>query len=477
MITELFDILALFRDEYKATFDERWGGLAIIGTYNNEDKSPFGRLNVFFLTHDISASLSYFIGKNICSFDEFLADIQEQDVWRININKEVLIREKREEFHQNFFFIKPAFFEWSSGINPLEESNPFNRYSPIKIIVNNIDCRFGGPRILVCSQHSANSTFEESNPMSPSREDILDVVHVADDKPFCINAENHLITFGAPHGLIPNDYLKNSAKVLLCCLVNEIHKDDKVVLRGVRRLEMNLCGNEEVSVSFKFNKQLLDAVRWVYGENEKRDLRLKLLLERVTLDIDLSTPLIVGLPQVLENSLQQAKERYSFIVYERKDAYQKELKELLKDLKNLSELYSSKVRLLLNNLLRDVLAAFLLVGITLFSKAEEISKLLDNTLIWYVFVAFGCYFITSAIFQMITDIFDMRRSRREFDYWKNVSREYMSRNDFENHKKETLNKRRCGTITIYVIIVLGYIAISFVCFRFPDIWDKIINQV
>ncbi len=94
-----------------------------------------------------------------------------------------------------------------------------------------------------------------------------------------------------------------------------------------------------------------------------------------------------------------------------------------------------------------------------------------------MFVAFGCYFITSAIFQMITDIFDMRRSRREFDYWKNVSREYMSRNDFENHKKETLNKRRCGTITIYVIIVLGYIAISFVCFRFPDIWDKIINQV
>ncbi len=104
----------------------------------------------------------------------------------------------------------------------------------------------------------------------------------------------------------------------------------------------------------------------------------------------------------------------------------KELKDLLKDLKSLSDLYSNKVRSLLSNLLRDVLAAFILVGITLFSKATELLKLFENKLIQYVFIAFGGYFIISAIFQMITDFYDIRRSSKEFDYWKNVSREYMS---------------------------------------------------
>jgi hypothetical protein len=305
--------------------------------------------------------------------------------------------------------------------------------------------------------------------------DVRDIVHVVTEQPFCIHVDRHLITFGKPEKLIPNDFLKNSAKTLLCCLVHEIQKDDKVILRGVRRLDMLLCGDEDVSVSLTFNNELLAAVRWVYGESERRDLRLKLLLERITLDIDLSKPLLVGLPYVLGNSLQQAKERYSFITYERKDSYQKELKDLLKDLKSLSDLYSNKVRSLLSNLLRDVLAAFILVGITLFSKTAEISNLFENKLIGYVFIAFGWYFIASAGFQMATDFFDMRRSRKEFDYWKNVSREYMSPNDFESHKSKTLNKRKNGTVSLYLIIVLCYIAVSFVCFNFPCIWERIIR--
>ena len=92
-----------------------------------------------------------------------------------------------------------------------------------------------------------------------------------------------------------------------------------------------------------------------------------------------------------------------------------------------------------------------------------------------MFIAFGGYFIISAIFQMITDFYDIRRSSKEFDYWKNVSREYMSQKDFETHKSKTLNKRARGSIIIYLIIVACYIVIAFVCFNFPCIWNKIVN--
>ena len=125
-----------------------------------------------------------------------------------------------------------------------------------------------------------------------------------------------------------------------------------------------------------------------------------------------------GLFFLIEEATNQAQERYNFITYDRKDLYQKELKDLLKDLKTLSELYSNKLRSLLSNLLRDVLAAFILVGITLFSKTNEISQLFENKLIRYIFVAFGFYFILSAVFQIVTDIFDVVRSNKEFDYWK-----------------------------------------------------------
>ncbi|GHT36709.1 hypothetical protein FACS189435_0220 [Bacteroidia bacterium] len=476
MLTVIFNILDKIKNSFQPTCAENWGYLNISEAYSNEDKSSFNELNNIFTTNGIQSALTYFIGANSCSTNDFISDLQNNDTWRININKEVLIRKEQEGgFHLNFFYSQEEFTKWRSKANPFEEAHPFNTYSPIKIVVKDIKYFFGGSNILVCNQNNFDSTFAEPNTKFPTSKDILDVVHVVAEKPFCIYLEKHLITFGEPEKLIPNNFLKNSAKILLCCLVNEIQKDDKVILRGVRRLDMVLCGTENIFINLKFNSELMDAVHWVYGEKERRNLRLKLLLERITLDIDLSKPLLVGLPHVIENNLQQAKEHYSYIVYERKDSYPKELKDLLKDLKSLSDLYSNKVRSLLSNLLRDVLAAFILVGITLFSKATEILKLFENKLIQYVFIAFGGYFIVSAIFQMITDFYYIQRSSKEFDYWKNVSREYMSQKDFETYKSKTLNKRARGSIIIYLIIIVCYISIAFACFNFPCIWNKIVN--
>jgi hypothetical protein len=269
---------------------------------------------------------------------------------------------------------------------------------------------------------------------------------------------------------------RNSILILLASLCNEIYDNGEIILRGYRRIKIKLgndySGNE---VSAEYQENLANAVKWVYQSTERCDLRLKLLLERITLDIDYSLPYFQGLFNVIKEATNQAKERYSFIIYDRKDLYQKELKDLLKDLKTLSELYSNKLRSLLGNLLRDVLATFILVGITLFSKTTEITKLFENKLIKYVFIAFGVYFIVSAIFQLITDVFDVYRSNKEFDYWKNISREYMPQKDFEEHKSKTLTKRARGTMIIYAIVVIFYLAIAFACFKFPCIWGKIMN--
>lgn len=458
-----------------SSFTENWSSLSCSGKFEGIDKSVFKDLNREFKNENIQTSLRFQIENEVYDIDDFLEDIQPGDKWVVNINKSVIIQNKiGNSYHTNFFYSKSDFLLWSSKTNPFDKNHPFNQCAPIKIIVKDLEFSFGGINVLVCNQNDATTTFDKLDYKLPKHQDVLDLVHVISIKTHCINPENHLITFGKVDNY-SKGLFKNSSIVLLSCIINEIHEDDKIIIRGVRRLDLNFCGVEDICIGHDYNELLLNAVQWVYSEKEKRELRLKLLLERITLDIDLKMPFITGLQFVIKDSLQQAKERYSFIVYERKDLYQKELKELLKDLKAISDLYSGKVRILLSNLLRDVLAAFLLVGITLFSKSAEIEKLISSNLINYVFKAFAGYFLLSAIFQFVVDFFDIIRSENEFSYWKNVSKEYMTQSEFNEHKSKTLDLRSSGSKILYVIVIVCYLVVAFICWNFICLWGKLIN--
>ena len=215
MLSNLLNILDKIIDGFQAKFTENWVNLTILGNYHNQQKPLFNELVTAFTALNIQSALSFFIETDNYSFDNFINEIQNGDNWRININKDVLIRKEQiDGMHQNFFYSQKDFFNWSSNANPFEEAHPFNSYSPIKIIVKDINCYFGGPNILVCNQNNFDSTFAEANTQFPTNGDILDVVHVTVEKPFCIHLEKHLITFGKPEESIPNDFLKNSSKIL-----------------------------------------------------------------------------------------------------------------------------------------------------------------------------------------------------------------------------------------------------------------------
>lgn len=457
-----------------SSFTENWSSLSCSGKFEGTDKSPFKDINQEFENSKLQTSLRFQIGSDFLNVEEFLTDLQIGDKWTVNINKSVVTEKRKGNNYYNFFYSKNDFQLWSSKTNPFDKNHPFNQYAPIKIIVKDLEFPFGGTNVLVCNQNDTTTTFDSLDYKLPKHQDVLDLVHVISIKTHCINPGNHLITFGKVDNY-SKALFKNSSIVLLSCIINEIHEDDKIIIRGVRRLDLNLCGQDDICIGLDYNELLRNAVQWVYSEKEKRELRLKLLLERITLDIDIRTPFITGLQFVIMESLQQAKERYSFIVYERKDLYQKELKELLKDLKVISDLYSGKVRTLLSNLLRDVLAAFLLVGITLFSKSTEIEKLISSNLINYIFKAFAVYFLLSAIFQFVVDFFDIIRSENEFSYWKNVSKEYMTQSEFNEHKSKTLDPRSSGSKILYAIVLTCYIIVALVCWNFTCIWDKLIS--
>lgn len=475
MFTELFDKLCYIEKiSNNDFFVENWGHISFTGIYDSQNTSYFTELYDELVKLNIEGAISYYIGTVKKDLDVFIEEIYKDDCWKININKNVLINTEIYEVKYNFFYSSLKLIDWIKGSNPFSIDFPLNNIKSIHIVVNGVVNNFGGGNFTVCNSDFDCSNKPEFNLWENYDENlILDSLHTIGNSKLIVKPLNHYVFFGKIDE-VSNFFYKNSILILLASLSNDLYEEGTIILRGYRRIPLSLgldyIGTE---ISAEYQEKLANAVKWIYQSTERCDLRLKLLLERITLDIDYSLPFIQGLFPIIHDATNQAKERYSFIIYDRKDLYQKELKDLLKDLKSISELYSNKLRSLLSNLLRDVLAAFILVGITLFSKTTEITQLFENKLIKYVFVAFGAYFIISAIFQATIDSFDIDRSNKEFDYWKNISREYMSQKEFISHKSNTLNKRMIGTIIIYIIVFLCYIGIGVICFNFSDIWTKI----
>ena len=262
---------------------------------------------------------------------------------------------------------------------------------------------------------------------------------------------------------------------MLCgTFVNELD-GSSVVMQGVKRIKVPLY-NDKTKVDLKLSLLLKEIVEWIYQDSDdaKIDIRRKLFLDRITLDIDYEQPLLNGLSSIAQNAFEQAKERYSFVMLERRDAYAKELTTLLKDLKQQSELYSSKLRSFLGNLTRDVLAGILLVGFTLFTKFAEIEVLSKHeTLINVIFKGLAIYFIASALMQMITDISDVILSKRELNHWGKCTSETIPKKELDGHIKKSLNPRFWTTSIIYLLLISLYGVIAFVAWHFPEIWNNI----
>ncbi len=72
---------------------------------------------------------------------------------------------------------------------------------------------------------------------------------------------------------------------------------------------------------------------------------------------------------------------------------------------------------------------------------------------------------------------DLSQSIKELDYWKETSREYLSRSDFERHKNATIKERRKKAILHYIVIGTIYVSLAIFCIVFPNKWKDQEPQV
>ena len=446
---------------------ETWVSLLLKGQYKQQySKTLFSELYEAFRELGKAGCITFKIGNATLSIDELQDSIVEDALWSLNINKQSFMGEGDEIC--NFFYDLDAFKQWAEQSDPFSSNNPFNSHK-CKVIVNGLSSPFGGPNFIV----SGNDDVIPDNKQLVYNHDFLkSVLRQFTEAKKEIHPEKHYVSFGEV-----NDYAvpfyRNSLKSLSIALCDELY-EDKVVLRGLRRLEFDL-GSPTYDNGQLVQEQasLCEAFCWVFDNDSRYELRHKLLMDRLTLDMPIKQSYYEGVVALVDHALRQAKERYNYAFLERSDEHQRELQQFLKELQGLCDSYSSKVRTLLSNFLRDALAGFLTVAITIFAQVGDLEKLDSGKVLTYIFCVYGVYLLVSCIFQTIVDWRDLNLSENEIDYWKKVSREYMSGEDFDSHKKGTIERRKKWAIRQYIYMAVLYVVLAGFSFNMPRLWNRL----
>ena len=460
----MFAILFKNFDELKkiSEVSEGWSFMNFKGIWKEENNlEVLKQINKLFQSKDYNYALTWKLDGQVIEFNSLSEDLLEGSNWELNINK----ISRLETNEKTFFYDLNSFKKWSRSLNPFDSNNPLLSSYKITIIVNGFEESLLANNYIICSD-SKIPEFKYIEDI-PDFNQINSTIHISSRENFTINPEKLFISEGLCTDTTAPFFIM-SVKSLAVCLASEIGNNETVILRGIRKIELPIFNNI-TALNTEILSQLKNSIKWVY--DEKTDLKIKLFLDRFTLDVDLQKDYVSEIIRLNKNCLEQAKERFSCITFERKDQFQKELRDLLKDLKTVSDLYSTKARALLSNLLRDVLAGLLLIGITILSKVENINSIGENPIINLVFKSFSIYFILSILYQSIFDLVDIVKTKNEFIYWKQTSREYISESEFKIYLKQTVGKREVFTYCYYSFLIATYFLLAYLSFNFAHFLD------
>jgi hypothetical protein len=182
--------------------------------------------------------------------------------------------------------------------------------------------------------------------------------------------------------------------------------------------------------------------------------------DRLSLDLRAEEPLLSGASRLIDDALAQAKERYRFVIADQKEAWTKELREVLKDVQGQTRLYSDKLRSIMNSLLRDVLAALLLVSLGLFARFGKSQDVLGSHEAELLFRALGIYLLASFALQAFVHLRDVIISDREVRAWAMQTRSHLGPDALKKYLDDRLDKRWREFVVTGLVLALAYLLLA-----------------
>jgi hypothetical protein len=386
--------------------------------------------------------------------------------WRWVIGKGNLVAKiKTDSEAKIFLFLNPVrFVRWFETVDPFVGSTrtdqPFN--GPTTIRIHGLDRGVWGPSLRVLG-------LDEVDPPSimptalPTESSVHTNVSISSDRPIKLRPRDWEITGGdltTPTGIATR---RKSTTVMAACLAQQITQTGdelKLTLKGSKKVELSLMPAEDTQQDLL--PTLTGALAWVY--EERTETRLKLLVERLCVDLDGTVSFIAGLQLYLTDALQQARDSYAFVILERKDAYHKEMREFMKDMKGQADQYAAKVRDLVSALTRDVLGVLVLVGFSFISKFDVVRLQEMNKSAEFALLArtLAGYLLISCALLLYISYRDAKMGYSELSNWFKILQNYTSKSDFKDRvlapldaRKSYLWKMMFGIGFVYLSLVIA----------------------
>lgn len=417
------------------------------------------------------------------SLDNDLCDIEEiqgmlqggplPHTWRVVIHKPKILEALpllRPNEQRILFLLNTSFVSWARLLGAFKKCE-IDFTNPTTIIAAGLPDSFGGNLLWVLpivKFEGFTPPHDTAIPKLPNSEDVRKLIHVITDQPTSINPASFALTWGnlsLPEATI---FFRIYCVLLAGCLAQDIYISDGSVrcsIKGTKRLDLPLEDPLDPIMN-EVGAKLTETVSWIY--EERAETRQKLIADPLSIDLDPNKSLVSGLSKYLGNALKQAKDRYAFVILDRKDAYYKELRDIMKDVRAQADLYANKIRDLINALFRDLLGVLILIGLSLIAKFDptKITSLGSSPEIVLFFRALSGYFVLSFFFQLISHSRDVSLSWSESNGWLDLMRDYTSDAELEERFRKPLKARR---LTFWVaVFAVGtlYIALAFISWNF-----------
>ena len=372
------------------------------------------------------------------------------------------------ETEQFVFFTTDGFLDWlAQHSSPFSANHPLYRQKKTLIRLYDLDTAHEGEFLSVVPLNYTEQLNSAPSNDLPCDEDIRSLVHFVSKESLNVDPSR----FRLPDSAMDIECLRplflSYEKLLASCLVEDFYSIDRVVVAGIKRLTLRLCAEEAADLD-KLTI-LEEAVRWVYAE--RSETRLLLLMDRISLDLPTEQALIPSIYSHLDQALEQASYRYEFVIKDRKEAHSKELSDLQKDIKTATDGYSKSANDLVTGLLRDALSSIFLLSVGLFSKFVGNAELLDERFTGWLFKGLCAYLVVSIVVRTSIGWKGLTLSLQDLKYWKNVTRNHMSRDEFDNHIHERTQPYKKLYIVSASVVALIYAALVVFVLYMPTLFS------
>lgn len=436
---------------------------------------------VISLATELGVGMPTLIISNAPAYADDLADAAYDDEpWRLIFGKTQLAERMRTRDDEAtlLFFTVEGFHQWLASTDPFlypMGSEP-DLAKPTTVRVHGLQEGFGGPLLWVLPSEGDAPAVVAAK--LPELSEVHGLIHTNAVKPLRVCPAAYALTWGNLTAAEAVPLIRLSACVLSACLVQELRRVDdryEVTIRGTKRLSLPLFDDGQ-TVTCETLHRLIEAVRWVY--EERPETRLRLVMDRLSIDIEPGQTLLSGVDKYLAAALQQARDSYAFVILERKDAYHKEVRELMKDMKSQADLYAAKVRDLVSSLTRDVLGILVFIGFSFIGKFDQknLQVLLKSAELALLVKVLAGYLVLSFILQLSSQWRDAKLAFDESKTWLDLLQHYSSQADKRDRFLEPIGKRRQTLFAAMWITAAIYGSLALATWNLPFIVELLLAQ-